>query len=254
MVSACPSLALGVGHSCMVRDKVRMRFSKSGDLRWVSHHDLMRTFERMLRRAALPFHSTSGFHPKPRLIFALSLSLGVLGRREVVELELDEELPPEEVRSRLARQAPPGLEIIDVRRIDPRTVAHVVRATYRLRLPAERTAGLSERITALLSATECWVERTRPQPRRLDLRPYLLALRLEPEALEMDLRVTATGTARSDEVLNLLGLSDLLDAGGVLERTDLEIEDETQLTGNREQLTEQHEPGVIQRSLMAPPL
>src|ERR1700756_418971 len=57
----------------MVKDKVRIRFRKDGDLRFVSHHDLMRSFERMLRRAGLPFRSTSGFNPKPRLIFALSL-------------------------------------------------------------------------------------------------------------------------------------------------------------------------------------
>jgi radical SAM-linked protein len=88
--------------SRMVRHKVRIRFQKAGDLRWVSHHDLMRCFERMLRRAALPFASTEGFNPHPRLVFALSLALGVVGREEVAELELTEELPPDEVRQRLA--------------------------------------------------------------------------------------------------------------------------------------------------------
>jgi len=51
-------------------DKFRIRFRKVGDLRLLSHHDLMRTFERMLRRAGLPFRSTEGFHPKPRMVFA----------------------------------------------------------------------------------------------------------------------------------------------------------------------------------------
>jgi len=58
----------------MTGDKFRFRFSKSGTLRLVSHHDLMRCCERMLRRAAVPFKSTAGFHPTPRLVFALSLS------------------------------------------------------------------------------------------------------------------------------------------------------------------------------------
>src|SRR5207247_8049527 len=65
----------------------------------VGHHDLMRCFERMLRRAQLPFHSTEGFNPKPRLVFALSLGLGIVGCDEIVELELDEELPPEQIQS-----------------------------------------------------------------------------------------------------------------------------------------------------------
>src|SRR5690242_10956811 len=75
--------------------KVRFRFRKDGALRLLSHHDLLRTFERMLRRAALPVRATRGFHPKPRLVFALSLPLGVVGCEEVAELELDADLPAE---------------------------------------------------------------------------------------------------------------------------------------------------------------
>src|SRR5208337_354493 len=66
-----------------VREKVRIRFRKGGDLRLVSHHDLMHVFERMFRRAALPFHPTEGFNPKPRMAFALSLALGIVGCEEV---------------------------------------------------------------------------------------------------------------------------------------------------------------------------
>src|SRR5262249_58207632 len=72
----------------MQGDKIRFRFAKTGDLRFVSHLDLMRCLERMLRRAAVPFKSTACFHPTPRLVLALSLPLGVAGRNEVLELEL----------------------------------------------------------------------------------------------------------------------------------------------------------------------
>lgn len=211
----------------MVRDKVRIRFRKAGDLRLVSHHDLMRTFERLLRRAAIPFHSTSGFNPKPRLVFALSLGLGIVGADEVCELELDEELSPEDVRARLQAQAPPGLEFLEVRRIDPKVTAQVRKATYRIAVPPERHADLSHRAAALLAAAEVLVERVRPQPRRLDVRPYLFDFRSLPGSLEMDLLVTPTGTARPDELLELLGLGDLLAAGAVLERARLELHDET---------------------------
>src|SRR2546423_14769776 len=104
----------------MVCDKVRIRFRKSGDLRLISHHDLMRCFERMLRRAAIPYHSTSGFNPKPRLVFAMPLALGICGTDEIAELELDEPVPAEDVLQRLAEQAPPGLEILSVQSIEPR--------------------------------------------------------------------------------------------------------------------------------------
>src|SRR5262249_26021917 len=153
------------------------------------HHDLMRCFERMLRRAALPVRTTSGFHPKPRLVFALSLPLGVVGCDEVAELELDQPVSPSEVHERLARQAPAGLTIVAVQRVEPKAGAQVRRATYRIAIPQGRAAGLSERMAALLAAEECWVERTRPHHRRYNLRPYLDQLRLEPDALEMDLWV-----------------------------------------------------------------
>jgi radical SAM-linked protein len=210
-----------------LREKVRVRFRKSGDLRLLSHHDLMRTFERMLRRAALPFHSSEGFHPKPRFVFALSLPLGIVGCEEVVELELDEAIPPDDVHARLAAHTVPGLEILSVRRRESRKAAQVRRVTYRVPLPAEREAGLSERIAALLASQACPVERSRPEKKNIDLRPYIDQIRLSPGALEMDLWVKPSGMARPGEVLGLLGLDDLIDAGVVIERARLELEDET---------------------------
>src|SRR5262249_34432884 len=126
-------------HHSMVLDKVRIRFRKTGNLRLVSHHDLMRSFERMLRRAALPYRRTQGFHPKPRLVFALSLPRGVVGREEVVELDLEEILAPQAIHDRLASQAPVGLEITSVRRIDPRTTAHPSVICYRVALAGTRS-------------------------------------------------------------------------------------------------------------------
>src|SRR5437667_5908035 len=136
----------------MVRAKVRIRFRKNGDLRFISHHDLMRCFERMLRRAALPFHSSQGFHPKPRLAFALSLPLGVVGREEIVDLELDAELPLAEIHERLARQAPEGLVIDAVERIDRKATAQVRAFCYRVAVPPERIDELRSRICEILAA------------------------------------------------------------------------------------------------------
>ncbi len=210
----------------MVGDKFRIRFRKSGDLRLLSHLDLMRSFERMLRRAALPYRSSGGFHPKPRIVFPLSLPLGVAGLDEVVELELNEELPAEEVFSRLMAQSPAGLEFISIRRIPMNLSGQVSRALYRFPIPIDRLTDLSDRCTALLTRTEVRVERIHPQPRSVDIRPYLLGLEIAADALLIDLRVTPTGTARADEVLALLRLSDLLDAGSTLERIQLQLHDE----------------------------
>ncbi|HLJ93001.1 MAG TPA: TIGR03936 family radical SAM-associated protein [Gemmataceae bacterium] len=215
-----------IKHLGMVRAKVRIRFRKDGDLRQIGHHDLMRCFERLLRRAALPFHSTQGFNPKPRLLFPLPLPLGIVGCQEVAELELDSDISAEEVHSRLAQQTPAGLEILDVRRIDGAGTTHARLACYRIAMPLGQSDTVPQRLAALMQAASCWVERQRPERRRIDVRPYLKDLRFRDGAVEMDLVVTPTGTARPEEVLGLLGLADLLEQGAVFERTHLVLDDE----------------------------
>jgi radical SAM-linked protein len=208
-----------------LRAKYRVRFRKAGELRLVSHHDLLHGFERMFRRAALPISFTQGFNPRPRLWFAQSLALGVVGLNEVLELELKEALPAVEVQCRLAAQCPPGLAILHVKPIDVRATAHVRRARFRLPL-VDPVADLSERCADFLLKEHHWIERTRPHRRHFDLRPFVAALEPGGDALAMALWVTPYGAARPEEVALALGLQGLLDAGAVLERTDLELEDE----------------------------
>jgi radical SAM-linked protein len=210
-----------------IREKVRLRFRKSADLRFLSHHDLMRTFERMLRRAQIPFGTTEGFNPKPRMVFALSLPLGIIGCEEVAELELCEAIPAEVVLDRLRAATVPGLDILSVRRLDSfRQSAHPHRAIYRIPLPPGREIGLPERIGQILSQTELWVDRLRPEPKRINVRPMIDQIRIVPGAIELDLWTKPSGIARPDEVLGLLGLQEILEAGAVIERTRLELEDE----------------------------
>jgi radical SAM-linked protein len=232
MASDSPALATPAAGASL-RDKVRVRFTKGSAVRLLSHHDLMRVFERMLRRAELPLHRSQGFNPRPRMVFALSLPLGVVGREEVLELELRQELPVAEIQDRLTRQAPSGLEILSVCRIDPKASAQVRSLSYAVEVPPERVSVLTERIAAVLAAAECPWDRTRQPKRRIDLRPWIRDLRLNPpdnarpSTLEMDLWLTAAGTARPEEVLGLLGLADLTDAGAVLTRSRLELHDES---------------------------
>lgn len=215
-------------------DKIRFTFRKDGSLRWLSHHDLLRTFERMLRRAQLPVHHSAGFHPHPRLVFALSLPLGVVGLAEVVEVEFDEAIPPDDALRRLRTQSPHGLSLLDAKSIPIAVGAKVVGLCYALTVPLERCRELSERVATVKAAPECLVERTRPPKRTLDIRPFLRDIRLETTTgrLEIDLSLSAAGTARPDELLALLNCSDLPDAGCILERARLDLQDDTQLTSN----------------------
>ena len=210
----------------MTGDKFRFRFAKSGTLRLVSHHDLMRCCERMLRRAAVPFKSTAGFHPTPRLVFALSLPLGVIGRDEVVELELTEPRDGTELLASLAVQAPAGFTFKSVAPVPMKTTARVRRVVYALPLPPDRVPQVERASSALLSAPKVWVERLKPSAKRLNIRPYVRNLSVVNARLLLDLWVTQEGTARAEELLSHLGIDDLTDNGAVLERTTVELRDE----------------------------
>jgi radical SAM-linked protein len=216
-----------------VCDKVRIRFRKAGNLRLVSHRDLMKCFERALRRAELPVHVTQGFHPMPRMVFALSLGLGIIGLDEVLELEFDAAVELDDVHARLARQMPLGLDLLTIARLPLKASAQVRRAGYRVEVPAEHCGELADRLAALLALPQCWIERTRPQSRRFDLRPFLSELRLADRQLNLILWVTPNGTVRPSEVLETLGLGDLVAAGVPLERFLLELFDEI------------HDPGPV---------
>jgi radical SAM-linked protein len=230
----------------MAGDKIRLRFRKTGVLRLLSHLDMVRGTERMLRRADLPFRSTAGFHPTPRMVFALSLPLGADGLNEVLEVELTTPLDADEVRGRLNRQAPVGLEFTSAKEVPLKSTAVPRSVVYTLDVPPDRVAAARARADGLMSADKVWVDRYKPRPRRLNIRPYLRgisiaergtrngdcennqsALRTPHSALRAELWVTQTGTARADELLKLLGLFDLLDAGHVLARSELAVRDET---------------------------
>lgn len=207
-------------------DKTRFRFRKDGDLRLVSHHDLMRAFERMLRRADLPFRSTEGFHPQPRMVFALSLPLGLAGLEEVVEIEWLQQVEPSDALARLNDKAPRGLTMLSSKRIEMKQSARPRQAVYRLAIPESELTDLQTRCAAAMAYAEFWVDRERPKPRQVNIRPYINALRCTSDALEMNLWVSQEGSARADEVVHLLGRKHLLDNGAILQRTTLELWDE----------------------------
>ncbi len=96
------------------RDRFRVRFAKTGLLRWIGHRDLQRLWERMLRRCDVQLSMSEGFHPKPRIGFPSALALGFEGLDEVVEIELAQTMSAAELRQRLDNDRQPGLEIVDV--------------------------------------------------------------------------------------------------------------------------------------------
>ena len=118
--------------------RIRFEFEKVGELRYLSHLELMRALQRGLRRADIPVAYTQGFHPQPRLSLAQALAVGIEGLRELGELELGERWDAMDVAARWSQALPPGLTILrawEAPLSGPSLSAGVRGATYQIWLP-----------------------------------------------------------------------------------------------------------------------
>ncbi len=113
--------------------EVRVFFSKTGNVKYISHLDLYRSMLRAVKRARLPVWYTQGFNPQPYIAFTLPLSLGIEGENESMDMRLEGEMSCEELKAALSKVMPEGLSIINVRPV--KDAAKTIRyASYRLEL------------------------------------------------------------------------------------------------------------------------
>jgi radical SAM-linked protein len=185
----------------------RVRFTKTGRMRFLSHHDLMRLWERALRRTGLPLRFTEGYNPHPILAFPTALALGIESFDEVFEFELTGWTAPRQIERLLAAQLPEGMSVLSVEAFDRKDRSYVDFVEYEALCP-----GQGERVPAairdFLARATCPVERVSDKgSRTIDIRPYVMALDSEGDRVFLRLRVTDEGTARPDEVLRALGLA-----------------------------------------------
>ena len=171
--------------------RLRIRFRKQDDLRWISHRDVACAMERLMRRAGLALRMSEGFHPKPKLSFPSALAVGIEGRDEVMELELVEPVDPADIRRRLAALAPPGLVIEQVREVGRgEGKARVRYVTYQFPVPAALRDQVEQARRRLCDVPSLLVIREdRPEP--LDATGDLVGLDWTHDAIRFRLRASA---------------------------------------------------------------
>jgi radical SAM-linked protein len=199
------------------RQRLRIVFAKGEPIKYISHLDLTRAWERAFRRAALPIAHSQGFHPRPRFQIAAALPVGVTSRAERMDLWLVQPLSPEEALTRLRPVLPLGLEVLEASEVDlqaPALQSQVRAADYCSRIVSqEPTEALCARVRALLEAPTLLRQRQhKGKPQLYDLRPLILSLALEPgpggsHLLRMQLQASPQGAGRPGDVLDALGLS-----------------------------------------------
>lgn len=197
--------------------KYLVTFEKGESVRWLGHLDILRTFERAIRRAELPIAFTAGFNPRERLAFASALSVGVTASAEPATIELAEPLPPAELIERLNSKLPPGIQLQTAEDIPDAGSRDLLnsydRAEFRVTCVTPDGFSLdaaARDAEALLARESLWVEREREgNVKRVDVRPFTYSI--VPDEMQngriaftMILGIGMDGVAKPQEIVDLM--------------------------------------------------
>ncbi|NKI42522.1 TIGR03936 family radical SAM-associated protein [Streptomyces physcomitrii] len=160
--------------------RIRLRYTKRGRLRFTSHRDFQRAFERALRRAAVPMAYSAGFTPHPKVSYANAAPTGTGSEAEYLEIALTEARDPEALRALLDESLPRGLDLTDA--VEAHTSSFADRLTasvWELRLDRVEPAVAKEAVDAFLAAGSVEVQRrTKSGMRAFDARAAVVRLEL----------------------------------------------------------------------------
>jgi radical SAM-linked protein len=201
--------------------KIRLRYAKRGKLRFMSHRDVARAFERAVRRAGVPMAYSQGFSPHPKISWIGAAPTGAASEAEYVEISVVTAVEPNALVSALDAALPPGLDVLEaVIAAGGGLADRVPVSRWRIELPGVDPAELAAAVAQLLATDGVSVERmTKNGLRTIDVRPAVVSAQVqalprpengehgEPDPvcgiLEVVVRQT-TPAVRPDDVLSAL--------------------------------------------------
>jgi radical SAM-linked protein len=192
--------------------RLRVRFSKLGKVRWTSHRDVARMWERAFRRVTLPLAYTQGFSPRPKVSFGLALPTGHESVAEYLDLELAADAPldalgVDNLPARLSPALPAGIDVLAATVIDDRAGSlqeEVTSCSWLVEAADVTATELSELVAQALAADSLVVTRER-KGRTVsdDIRPGILSIEGDGTVLRCDLATQPRGL-RPSELLTAL--------------------------------------------------
>lgn len=199
--------------------KLRLVFSKLGPIKFISHLDTIRLFQRAFSRAQIPLAYSKGYNPHPKMSIAIPLSLGMESEAEVLDLDLVEDYDPDLLRARVNACLPKGLEVKSVKTdFDPTSVfSQVEEMDYSLVFPGDfdiSREAILEGLEGIKEAQEVLVARKRKRGKKKvevmeDIKPLIVSVDLdrgEEDDLVLTCRLKAGegGNLRPDRLLMAL--------------------------------------------------
>ncbi len=197
--------------------RLRIRFCRGQELKFISHLDIMRLWQRALYRAGVALAYSEGFSPHPRISLAAPLPVGVTSEAELMDIVCTKWVSPHWFTAAVIQQLPPGIEILQVYPIalsQPSLQSQVRYAEYRVEVETEKgQRDVESAITSLLSKKHLpWQHQRDTGTRSYDLRALIDDLRLIDwhhayAAIGMRLRCDNTGSGRPEQVAAALGFT-----------------------------------------------
>lgn len=188
-----------------------IRFGKQPRLRFISHLDIQRFFQRALNRTGLPIAFSQGFNPHPVMSFASALALNWTSEYEILDVKLTEPVCANHVEA-VVRDALPGdLPVLEVRMVEdrfPSLMSKVYASEYRIEIGKEAAPALHVAAEEFLRRSSYMaVRKTKSGERQVDIRPLLLSLDPLDNGFQARLMLTEQNTLKPD--LFVRALSDL---------------------------------------------
>lgn len=159
--------------------KLRLRYTKRGRLRFTSHRDIARAFERALRRAQVPMAYSAGFSPHPKVSWVGAAPTGVASEAEYVEISVAERVDLERLRNALDESLPAGIDVVEVVEAPPGTSLpdRIEASSWVIRLPQVPLDDLQRAVEAFLATDTLVVERLmKDGKRQLDARAAVVSM------------------------------------------------------------------------------
>ena len=187
--------------------KMIVVFEKSPRLRHIGHLDLMRAMQRALRRSGLPLCYSKGFNPHILLNFAAPLSVGMPGKKEIMEVPLEKDVSTQEFLEKLSAALPVDLPCLMAIPHDDRHAAPMAQLTAAVCEAKMETVpeGLEDAIRNFLAQKEIpAIRKTKSGMKPCDIRPMIYDLKLVGDTLSMTLALCEKATCKPDLLLSSL--------------------------------------------------
>lgn len=173
--------------------RLRAVFKKKGRSVYISHLDLNRCMLRIFRRSKLPVWYTEGFNPHPYYSFALALSLGFESECEIMDFNITEDMPLEEVKERLNAVMPEGMGIVSVSE-QKKKITAIEKAEYRILIDTPNAEGLIAEFNDFMAQDEINVEKkTKKGIKNVNIKPSIeiVEAMTSENSLTIDMRLPA---------------------------------------------------------------